>query len=383
MKPAAKAHVTLVAERVAEAAVAQPKVHVRLMDGKRILTGAPGLLAMDDKPERSFTAYLDTGASGCLLGAETAKRFGVPLREDAQYHEVGLDGDVTVGVSKPLTLQLADSSGSPDEPPPAEFRLSRGEASLQISRDAPKGLMAMLGDLNVIGMPAISRLVVEIAPPATRERQAIEDAILAAGPSVVLHDRNFKIPKCEFVVPLEFKDFNQRKHPANRGALPDLASNPLVPAVTAESRGRSSKGDWLLDTGAAASIVSRRQAIALGLLNADGTPAREADFSLPLGGIGDAGEAPKASPGYVIDRLVINAQRGQAIEFRNVPVVIRDVGFRDAAGKEVILDGVFGMNLLLPAVSGMGAGRPGAIQPSPFSRVWIDGPRGTLGLQRR
>src|SRR6185503_8325318 len=152
-RPAKKRVPPTVIESVAEAAISQPRIHVRLMDGKRALTAEPGLLAIDDKPVRSFPAYLDTGASGCLLGRETVKRFGVPIRPDALYHEVGLDGETTVGVSAPVTLMLADSSGATDEAPPETFRVMRGEAAFQLSRSEPQGLAALLGDLNVIGMP--------------------------------------------------------------------------------------------------------------------------------------------------------------------------------------------------------------------------------------
>ena len=51
-------------------------------------------------------------------------------------------------------------------------------------------------------------------------------------------------------------DFN-RRHPRNRGPLPSLATNPVVAGVRDRGRRRPTpSGDWLLDTGAACTMIS-------------------------------------------------------------------------------------------------------------------------------
>jgi hypothetical protein len=119
--------------------------------------------------------------------------------------------------------------------------------------------------------------------------------------------------------------------------------------------------------------------MALGLMNADGTPARAADFTLPLGGVGGDGHS-KNTPGYIIDGLRIKARHDRTLEFRRVHVVVRDITTTLDDGRSVTLDGVFGMNLLLPSASGVSDGQPDRTSDGPFEHIWIDGPRNTLGL---
>jgi hypothetical protein len=92
----------------------------------------------------------------------------------------------------------------------------------------------------------------------------------------------------------------------------------------------------------------------------------------------------KATDGYIIDKLTINGRGGKSLEYRHVCVVVQNVGSRIIDGRretrEVILDGVLGMNLLLPSASGMANGMPTKVSEAPFARIVIDGPRGVLGL---
>jgi hypothetical protein len=377
--PAPRATRTIVVEGTLAATMSPPRVHVQLRRGERILTAEPGLLDGFERV-RSFPAYLDTGSSGHVLSRSTAGRFGVEADGESVYHEVGLHGETTVGVSVPLSFGLAGWDG--DAAPPDRLPVVQEEVAFELTRATPGGLAALLGAVDVIGMPAIRTLVVEIEPPAPaagRGAVRLEDLAAAAGPAVRLHPGRVK-RRADVEIALEYIDYNQTHHPGNRGRRPELAANPVVTGVETGHEGRSFTGDWLLDTGAAASIISVKHAQTLGLYDADGRPAREPDFTLPLGGIGGTVEE---TPGFVVDTLRIGGLRKRSIEFRRAHVVVKDVGVTDRRGRRVVLDGVLGLNLMLDSVGGFAGGMPTTRAPARFARIWIDGPRRRLALERR
>jgi hypothetical protein len=96
-----------------------------------------------------------------------------------------------------------------------------------------------------------------------------------------------------------------------------------------------------------------------------------------LGGIG--GDIQRAD-GFVIERLRVQAARSRTLEFHRAHVVVRDVGIELPDGKKFVLQGVLGMNLLLPSASGLGQGDLSGLCGAPFKRIWVDGPRHTLSL---
>jgi hypothetical protein len=372
-----------------EAALGQPQVQVQVMDGSRILTAEPELTALEDARSSSFTAFLDTGAGGLVLSKATARRFGIVRRDGAEFHEVGLHGETTVDVSAPLQLYLSQQTidyGPIDGHRKLKFLSVQKDAVFQISRDEPSALLAMMGDMNVIGMPAIRKLVVEIDPSPMRGNQSL----LGVSPAVRLLDAKSTPKKFDIEIPLENIDYNQRKHPGNRGPLPTLAAKPTITGVTTTNKSETFNGDWLLDTGAAASIISVKHAQKLGLFKDDGTPAIEPPFTLPLGGIG--GEV-KPTPGFVIDQVTIKAKAGKTLVFRKVHVVVKDVAATLDSGRHVVLDGILGMNLLLPSSAGLGSldinkgldpdqlDSSIKLFPGGFDRIWIDGPRNVLALR--
>ena len=61
----------IVVDSTLQAATGLPKVHVQLRRGRRKLTAEPVLPGLSDMGEESFTAYLDTDASGYAISAET------------------------------------------------------------------------------------------------------------------------------------------------------------------------------------------------------------------------------------------------------------------------------------------------------------------------
>ncbi|MHC4129259.1 MAG: aspartyl protease family protein [Planctomycetota bacterium] len=381
----------IVVAHTLEAALGQPLVHVQFRDGKRVLTARPTdlqrLMGDDRGVVRSFTAHLDTGSSGLVISRATASRFGLEAVPDAAFHEVGLHGAVRMGISRPYAVALGDFSGVRSEEP-EEFLGVVKNAALQLNlEEAAPGLALAGGGLDVVGMPAIRRLVIEIDPTAMSERlqgvnrpgkdllERLED--LAALPVVRLHSPRKRPRSVDVEIELEYVDYNRRRHPGNRGPLPELASNPMITGVVTEHGPRTFTGDWLLDTGAAASIISTSHARALGLYDGAGNPVRAPDFTVMLGGIG--GDIKRAD-GFVIERLRIQAARSRALEFHRVHVVVRDVGIELPGEDRFVLQGVLGMNLLLPSASGLSQGNITDVAKAPFKRIWIDGPRHTLSL---
>jgi len=67
--------------------------------------------------------------------------------------------------------------------------------------------------------------------------------------------------------------------------------------------------------------------------------------------------------------------------YQSLHVIVHDVGIVLDDGSEVILDGVFGLNLLLPTMGGMAGGLPSTFDNGPFRRIWIDTANRTLGLK--
>lgn len=372
-----------VVEGTLEAALGQPMVQVRLVDGRRVLTGRSSelerLLGQEDEVVRSFPAFLDTGAGSFVISRATAQRFGVEAMPDAVYHEVGLHGEVQMGVSRPYSVALAGSDGGGAR---VEFATIEREARLLLNRSAEAPLLQQLGaGVDVVGMPAIQRLVVEIVPTAPKAQVEIEDLHeLLQPPLVRLHEARPRVAPRDFVVPLEYMDFNRRRHPQNAGPLPALAANPVITGITVDHDGRSMAGEWLLDTGAASSLISSAHAQRLGLLDEAGKPAREPDFRLTVTGISGT---PREHPGFVVDLVRVPADRDRAIEYRRVHVIVRDVLVRLDDGRDVTLDGVFGMNLLLASATGLHDGVPDKVADAPFTRVWIDGRGRRMILERR
>jgi hypothetical protein len=375
-----------------EAATGQPMVHLRVSDRGRVLTAKPDELRKllgDDAIMRSLPAYLDTGASGYVISSETAARFGIVRDEDSVYHEVGLHGEVAMGVSRAYTLEIAGVDGDPAQPA-TEFSALRGKAHLLLNETKrPPAVALVAGSVDIVGMAAMRELVVEIDPGAMgRVKPAgggdpLADlerlAELMRPPRVTLHGKGKRVRGGDVIVSLEMMDYNRKRAPGNRGTQPTVDSNPTLPAITAKHGGRTYAGDWLLDTGAVVSIISVAQAQALGLVGADGRPTREPDFRLPLGGVGGAIEL---DPGFVIDRLEVPARSKRRLVFRDAHVVVRDVSIVLDDGRHVTLAGVFGLNLLLPSASGLASGMPTAVSPPPFERIWIDGPRRRMVLER-
>ena len=351
-----------------EAALAQPMV-VLTVDGRG--HGAHGDDALGDLPT---LAIVDTGASSIVLSSGTAERFGVEAEPGARYVEVGLSGDHAMAVSRTVTLLVSDLTPDDDDSA-ARPRARRGgdatDAPVRLAAQrvllntAPTDLASALLSpgtmVDVVGMPLIRDRVLAIEPGEPAPTVRLQPS--AAGLDV------------DAWVPLSLVDFNY-PHPRNRGPLPALATNPVL-AVRAVAGAARVGGDWLLDTGAACSMVSTATARRLGLVDADGRPTRPPAFALPIGGIGGGSQS---LPGFRLDRLELATDDGRTIVFPRPAVVVHDVTAERADGSPVTLDGILGMNLLLASGNGMTMLGSAEQLPSPFARVAVDAPHHRLGL---
>jgi len=383
-----------------EASAGQPRIHVQLSRRGKILTGKSLLAELDlgledimgkQGDESSFMAYLDTGASAYVISQITAQRFGILKTQGSVFHEVGVSGEVAMNVSKSYTLSLFDSNGMLNDQAKGDPKIVSNNTLIQLKRADPNGaqnamaMQMMLGEINIIGMPAIKHFVVEIdTRPMTvglKDLQIDENAALdidalldglggaGAGPAVKLHPPGTFIGAADVTVPLKLVDYNRRNNPADRGALPDLASNPVLDSVTTKSGNQTFTGDWLLDTGAAASIISTKQAMTLGLVDVDGEALQPVRFQLTLGGV--SGKSFVAD-GFVLDRLTVPCTNGQSIVYKNAHVIVHDVSIKQDNGNFLTLDGIFGLNLLMPTMGGLASGLPTDIANGPFSHIIID-----------
>jgi hypothetical protein len=396
---------------VQPASLDQPRVNVIL---RRKPAGQPlNAKTADGEVGSNIEAFLDTGASGVVLSENTAQQLGIKREMgagkpyEARFADVGVGGGSQFAISEPIFISIApmapnvnvdvDRQADMD----AIYKTNAGPICAQVGplNSGADALLAMaMGDMDIIGMPAIRGKIIVMDPRdvnamTDKIRTYVYDAKAATQPSV--------IPKLSRHVKLSyvsFADFTQTVPPAS--TRPTMTANPLIgpdpfhltgdktPPVMAQHHGKSSAGSWLLDTGAAASMISLKQAAALGVTYAPDTGGNprllgipnEKQFILSVGGIGGT----KKSAGFFLDKLTLTTQEGTPITFVHAPVLVSDISLKDSTGREFTLDGVFGMNFLVAsAMVDEGALMPdiGKITSGPFQYIVVDEPAGLLGLE--
>jgi hypothetical protein len=174
---------------------------------------------------------------------------------------------------------------------------------------------------------------------------------------------------------------------------PDLNANPMIgpdpfaeqdrhPGVAITRNGKRVTGTFLLDTGAATSMISVKMARQLGIdVDDDGTThgiSKGKTFQLAIGGLG----GQKTPTGLFFDRLELPTREGKPIAYVNAPLLISDITVTDAQGKKFTLDGVLGMNYLVASAEVTGGLLPdiGNISDGPYRWIVVDLSRNELGL---
>ncbi len=394
---------------VQPAALDQPRVNLLIKltpDGPPLTTTSFGQTSFN------VQAFLDTGASGVLLSPNNASGLGITretvgkAKIEARFEDVGVGGGSEFAISQPICLAIAPMSASVDidnkDSISSTYTKQAGPLRAQIGPLAT-GLdyleSLVLGDLDIAGMPVMQGKIVVMDP---RDVNTFSDTI-----RTYLYDANrpedlAMVPKTSRHVRLSYVSFSRftNTDPADADA-PAMSDNPVIgpnplhpggdrtPPVVTVHNGKTFVGSWLLDTRAAASMISQRQAAALGVKYKpdtvgtsnpvlDGVPLKD-QFTLSVGGIGGM----KKSAGFFLDKLTLMTREGSPITYLHAPVLVADITVKDAK-TELTLDGVFGMNFLVASARvDEGGLMPdiGQLTAGPFRWIVFDQPAGLLGLQ--
>ena len=392
------------------AALDQPRVNMVL---RRAAHGP--MLAGKTLGEEAFNveAFLDTGASGVLISTNSAQTLGVKREQalnapehEARFEDVGVGGGSQFAVSEPLFVSLAPSTADVENKAAVDgiYSLTCGPFRAQVGPldSGMDMLTAMaLGDMDIAGTPVMAGKVVVMD---TRDVNKFADKIRTTVYDARDRGAMAAVPRTKRHVQLSYALFKRftKTTPANvegpaMGANPFIGPNPLQPSgdptppVTARYHDHASAGSWLLDTGAVASMISRKQAAAVGVkyvANTEGTDnpvlagvPKEQQFTLSVGGIGGS----KKAAGFYLDQLSLRTREGQPLNFLHAPVLVTDITVKDqATGQTLTLDGVFGMNFLVASANVQQAGLMpdiGKLTPGAFRWIVFDQPAGVLGLE--
>ncbi len=362
---------------VQPAALDQPRIYLHL---HRALSEDALRTGKDDDSLSAIEAFLDTGASGIMLSKDTVQKLKIEA-SGVTYEDVGVGGSEKFGVTEPL--HTATASFPHDEPENADFT-KPSQQPLRMQIKTGSGLIDMIAPgMDIAGTPVMRGKVIVMDPKPLADYDKIHTQLLPAG------DKD--IPATKLAVPLTMVSFAKFTRVTPVGAAgPELMPNPMIgpdpfnandkhAQVAVLHDGRIAKGTFLLDTGAAASILSSKLAADLGI---DIEKVAEKDrFELSIGGLGGT----KDAKGLFIDRLEIPTTRGKPIVYTHAPFLISDITVADAAGKSFTLDGVFGMNYLVSSAEIKGGLLPdiGKIVDGPWKMIVIDFQKSVMGLEPR
>jgi hypothetical protein len=398
---------------VQPAALDQPRVNLvvrRSAAGEVLMGKSQGEVGFN------VEAFLDTGASSIAISANTASLLGIK-REDAgkveaRFQDVGVGGGSQFAISEPVFFSIAPMAPNVNvedkDAIAMSYAVTTGPFRTEIGPlDSGADFLTQLatGDLDILGMPAIAGKIIVLDPRDVNNmtdkiRTYVYDAKKAAAEHVV-------IPATPVKVKLTYVSFRRFTKTSAGAEPPSIARNPMIgpdpfgagdrtPGLVASHGGKSVSGTWLLDTGAAASMISRANAAKLGITYVAGTDGTDhpklagvdekKQFIMTVGGIGGS----KKSAGFYLDRLSVPTIGGPPVVFDHAPVLVadisvKDVGGRDDVGKTYTLDGVFGMNFLVAsAMVNEGSLVPdiGQLTPGAFKSIVINEPEGWLGLAR-
>lgn len=408
------------------ASMDQPRVMVMV---RRTPTGEPlagkgdaamaKLLGIDDGAAdkvTSFAAYLDTGASGIVISAATADALGITRLQTTGapgkrviFHDVGVGGSDRFNTSEPLYISLGSYQALGGTVAEGAFRPAGGPWSCQVGPLSGGALMeSLVGPVDVVGMPVMAGKIVVIDPkPVNRMEDVMRVRIIDGGGKEANAREGEKVPATNRHVKLSYADFAPftytEPHDARR---PAVTSNPFIgtdpvgesalktPGIVLRHGARRSEGAWLLDTGAVASMISTRQAAALGVRYKAGTqdtgsPVLEGmgvgkgkQFTLSVGGIGGM----KKVAGFLVEELRVPTAEGDDLVYRNAPVLVNDITVEHPVTRQTVtIEGVFGMNLLVASAQITEGLMPdiGKTAEGPFDLIVIDHVKGVLGLQLR
>lgn len=330
--------------KINASAIDQPRLYALVSDpaagGSFITWNNP--LGENGEPAL-LTAFVDTGASGFAIshlhatGLYDQANLGLDAADYlGSFTEIGIGGTEIGDVTRPLGIWVRsgglDTTG---EILPSEFE-AYGNFSLWVRRETGTGeFNELLGadPINLVGMPVIRQRRLYLDPRPLDVLAGLETHLLAP---------NTPEPMTQATIPLILRDFIGTTPPPGE-VLPSHYANPLVPGLVLQEGALTTTGTWLLDTGAGSSFMSFAAAKTIGLIPAQYATLADfmATYTGPKSEIGGIG-ASKVVPILSLDRLKVPSREGAVLVWENVDVLVADV-----AG----LDGIFGMNLLVPAVT--------------------------------
>ena len=403
-------------EGVQPVSLDQPRVYMTLTrpgDGEPLaaqaspqdLLGLGAIAGLPDDPDApvevaAIQAFLDTGASGILLSKPTADGLGVTNAEAAgepvTYEDVGVGGTEAFAVSEPLVARVAPFSSATDGSNDAAYGPPVGPVRVQVRKES--GMLDMLtGGVDVAGMPLMAGRVMVLDARGLDDFDLLKTRVVDAGDPT--------IPPTDTRVALSYVDFDRFTR-----LTPDAAEGPVVhaspligphpfdatarhldgqpvPPVTISMGDKTADVTMLLDTGAAASMISTAAAEKVGVTYADdgstllGVP-KDQQFSLPIGGVG----GQSVVSGFFLDAMVMPTREGDPVRYVKAPVLVKDITVTDATtGEEYTLEGLLGMNFLVASAYVTGGLLPdlGDMNSGAYTDVVIDHSEQTLGLKFR
>lgn len=390
----------------------------------------------------------------------------------ARFHDVGVAGGDGFLISHPISMSLANfmptavvddlTDTTAYTQPVAPFRAQIGPVEftpaglINFEREVLDPMQLVMADLDVIGMPAMvnKKVVMDVRPtnrlsdsgaifdPNADIFDALESLLGSNGNLNDLYMRTYVYDKTEThyrpqtidtdpgIVPvdrhikLSYASFDSFTETSAGATAPTMANNPFIganpvldqlngvddgtPKIQLSFNGLNTQGSFLLDTGAAASMISSNLAAKLHVRVRPGTqdapvleifdPAHpellgtaiDDQFSLTIGGIGGS---KKVAGFYLTEMLVptIEATLGNDaslnLNYIGAPVLVNDISLLDAQGNLVTLDGIFGMNNLVGTADIADFDFGGMVVPFPvnltsgaFDWVVFDENAGTLGV---
>jgi len=404
----------------------QPRINLllrRTMDGDPLTSLTFAELGDD---VFNIEAFLDTGASSLvlstgesLLGLGTADDFGVQTT-GAAFFDVGLAGSTEFDISEILYLNLAPYHLSADlnnrETMDSVYNRSVGPVRTQVG---PIGMSntPLLTGLDVIGMPVLFGNVGVLDPkPVDNAVELDITDILNLDPSALPIMRAYiydpgtpfnpgwtdadpsgpGIPPSVRHVTLSYANVERYTKVVPAAAeRPTSVPNPFIgpnpvppietgegaprntinqfgddpPGVTISFRGASGTGSFLLDTGAAASFISKALAAKLQVRYRPETTEPILEFFDPANPIAQGeditafvrtvtgiGGGSITLAGFYLDSLLVRTVEGNPnndndpnhLRYSNAPTLVHDITLQDPNTLETLtLDGIFGMNYLV------------------------------------
>ena len=374
-------------EGVQPAALDQPRVNLHL---RREKNGKPLVAKKLGEETINVQAFLDTGASGIMLSTTTADALGVKRAKAGEanvvFHDVGVGGSDAFHVAEPLFVFLAPFGRTGDPDDAEEYPIAIGPVRPQVGPLAGGLLQMLTGGLDVVGMPVMKGRVVVIDPKPV---DTFGDTLRSG-----VYDRNGRtpIPKTDRHVALRYESFAPYTRTEPAGAQPPtMAENPFIDGVVVSMRAKNVTGSWLLDTGAAASMISSAQAAKVGVKYVDGTEGtgspklagvpEDEQFTLTIGGVGGS----KKAAGFFLDMLVIATREKDPLVYKKAPVFVTDITVEHPKTKEKrTLDGIFGMNFLVASAHVTEAALMpdiGKLTAGAYDWIVFDEPGKVLGLK--